>query len=117
MTMIRDEDHRQRVFREIKIDDSGEEFVLPELEIGQAVRVFRTHSAGTLWLYDPETGAYAEPAGVAYVREDHAVGTVRERQGDCYRVTVLRSGRELYIDWTARYWIRLSHEPPPMQTF
>jgi len=94
-----------------------EDLVLPNLEIGQVVRVFRTHSAGTLWLCDPKTGTYAEPADVAHVREDHVVGTVRERQGDCYRVTVLRGGRELYVDWMARYWIRLSHEPPPtMQT-
>ncbi len=95
-----------------------EDLVLPDLQIGQVVRVYRTHSAGTLWLHDPETGAYAEPAEVAHVREDHAVGKVRERNGDCYRVTVLRRGRELYVDWMSRYWIRLSHEPaPPMQTF
>lgn len=97
---------------------NNEDLDLPELAVGQVVRVFRTHSAAPLWLYDPDTGACAEPAEIALVRENFAVGKVRERWGDCYRITVMRRGRELYVDWMARGWIRLSHEPaPPMRTF
>lgn len=87
-----------------------EDLDLPELTIGQVVRVFRTHSSGSLWLYDPKTQKYADDG---MIREAFAVGKVRERRGDCYRVTVLRRGREYYLDWMSRYWVRLSHEPAP----
>lgn len=92
------------------MNEQDEQPELPELTIGQVVRVFRAHAAGTLWLYDPTTGQYAENG---LVRGEFAVGKVRERRGDCCRVTVLRGGRQYFIDWTSRHLIRLSHEPAP----
>lgn len=86
-----------------------------QLDVGERVRVFKTHAAGTLWLYDPETG---QPAENGYVPEGHAEGVIRETNpaiwpAGVYRVTVVRDGRELYADWSARHWIRRPDEPEP----
>lgn len=88
---------------------------LDPLDVGEKVRVFKTHAAGTLWLYDPETG---QPAENGYVREGHADGVIREADpaiwpAGVYRVTVVRDDRELYVDWMARHWIRRPDEPEP----
>lgn len=89
------------------------EETLPELAVGQVVRVYRVHLAEPVWLMDAETGQYLPG------RDNPEVGRVLIRDdthyldGARYRVTVLRAGREYHTDWYARYWLRLSHEPPP----
>lgn len=93
-------------------DSSASSGVRPPLTVGAIVRVYPTSSSSPLWLHDPATG---QPADIPPVTEatDFEVGTIRERSDDLYRVTVRRRGVEYYLDWTARYWVRQSHEPAP----
>lgn len=85
---------------------------LPALTVGQVVRVFRGAKGSPIFFVDPATGRYAD---VPPCTGEFEVGVIRENHAgtDAYRVTVRKRGRELYIDWTGRYWIRLSHEPAP----
>lgn len=82
------------------------------LAIGMPVRAYRSHAAGTLWLYDPATGTYAEDG---WVPEGFVEGVVREigTTGEVYRVTVTRNGRELFADWRSWWWITRLDEPAP----
>ncbi len=80
------------------------------LVIGQNVRVYRAHASGSLRLKDPATG---RPHRDGDVDGDFVIGNVREhRDGtDFYRVTVIRNGVEMYVDWMSRHWIRTFDEP------
>lgn len=90
-------------------DDCNYPCCLPPLKIGAVVKVFSTSSSSPIWFYDPDTNKCT----TEYSREPFEVGKVRERRGDCYRVTVLRRGRELFVDFRSRHWIRMSHERAP----
>lgn len=92
---------------------------LPDLATGQVVRVYRAGDEPTRFmeLVDgyKEWLALAKPSW-----EPFETGTVREElprsRGEdqrLYRITIVKDGQELFIDWTSRYWIRLPDEPAP----
>ncbi len=84
------------------------------LAVGTPVLVYRTHQGAPHWFYGPSSASDSDE----YSMEPYVEGVVREarcRAGDdgVYRVTVCRNGRELYLDWMDRYWVRLPGEEPP----
>jgi hypothetical protein len=83
--------------------------VLRVLKIGEPVRVYRSSAAAALWFCDPETG---KP--VQFSMNLHVSGKVRSRTNDCYEVTVLCEGRELYLSAGCRHWVRTPSEPGPL---
>ena len=92
---------------EAEILYGGQSWDWPALTVGDIVRVFRTSASSPLWFYDPEGGEGDFSLAVS------EIGMVREVRHECYRVTVLRNDRELYVDWSSRYWVRLITEPDP----
>lgn len=88
---------------------------LPDLTPGQNVRVYRP-GAEPIRFFEPGREWLA---GVAPSTEPYETGTLREqldaeeRHRRLYRVTVVKDGQELFIDWTNRYWVRLPTEPSP----
>lgn len=91
-------------------DPSNPVLDMPELAIGQPVRVYQTSTSSPIWLYDPAAGQPHTELGL--VRGEYVDGTVRERRGECYRVTVMVDGVELYVNWMSRYWVRPLDESP-----
>jgi hypothetical protein len=104
------------------VDDSSAGGDVAVLAPGTAVRVYRTSQSSPHWFYDPATGQCADPdvyGKACFSMDPYVDGTVREvgESGEHYQVTVDRDGRELYLDWMARYWVRLLSEEPPTYAF
>lgn len=92
---------------------------LPDLTPGQVVRVYRAGAEPTRFV-ELVDGYKEWPALVGPSWEPFETGTIREelprsREEDqrLYRITVVKDDQELFIDWTSRYWIRLTTEPAP----
>jgi hypothetical protein len=91
---------------------------LPDLTPGQAVRVYRAGNEPTRFM--ELVDRYKEwPATVPPSTEPFESGTLSEDLGmehpqdRLYRVTVVKDGQELFIDWTSRYYVRLPDEAAP----
>lgn len=92
---------------------------LPDLTPGQTVRVYRTGDEPIRFM--ELVDQHKEwPALIGPSWEPYETGTLLEElPGDLeaherlYRVTVVKDDKELFIDWTNRYWVRLPTEPAP----
>lgn len=94
---------------------------LPDLAVGQVVRVYRPGNEPIRFM--ELVDQYKEwPAALAPSMEPFETGTLREELDGItdahlrlYRVTIAKDDRDLFIDWTSRYWVRLPDEPAPGQ--
>lgn len=88
------------------------------LAVGTRVRVYRTGKSTVLWFNDPATGRIVtersfttEPYVWGRVRNHHTGETGEDLRS--YDVTVIHEGRELYLTWCHRNFVRRWWERGP----